>query len=59
MEWGISDMLSALEAEIFVKRSVGELLFEGYDDTVMQIGSAFGHGQGQDKFGWFYGVRLD
>ena len=52
-------MLSALEAEIFVKRSVGELLFEGYDDTVMRIGSAFGHGQGQDKFGWFYGVSLD
>ena len=59
MEWGISDMLSALEAEIFVKRSVGELLFEGYDDTVMRIGSAFGHGQGPvflDKFGWFYEV---
>merc|ERR1719481_2163651 len=40
MEWGISDMLSSLQARIFVKRSVGQLLFEGYDDVVMDIGSS-------------------
>ena len=42
MEWGISDMLSALEATIFVRRTVEELLFEGYEDTVMELGSTFG-----------------
>jgi len=40
MEWGISDMLSTIEARIFVKRSIGELLFDGYEDTVMDIGSS-------------------
>jgi len=40
MEWGISDMLSTIEARIFVKRTIGELLFDGYEDTVMDIGSS-------------------
>ena len=59
LEWAVSDMLAALEAQIFVTRTVGELLFEGYEDTVMGIGSAFGqgHSQVQEKFGWFYKVR--
>ena len=39
MEWGISDMLANLEATIFVKKTVGELLFEGYEDDVMTIGA--------------------
>ena len=59
-EWGVSDMLRSLEANIFVKRSVRELLFDGYEDSVMDIGSAFGQGHEQvvlDKFGWFYKVR--
>ena len=61
MEWGVSNMLATIEAQIFVKKTVGELLFEGYEDSVMGIGSAFGHGQGPvflDKFGWFYKVSL-
>ena len=59
MEWGVSDMLSTLEAEIFVRKTVGELLFEGYEDKIMNLGSALGQGQGDvvlDKFGWFYKV---
>ena len=39
MEWGISDMLANLEAHVFVRKSVGELLFEGYKDEVMTIAS--------------------
>ena len=39
MEWGISDMLANLEATIFVRKTVGELLFEGYEDDVMSIGA--------------------
>ena len=42
MEWGVSDMLSTLEATIFVKKTVGELLFEGYEDTVMELGATLG-----------------
>ena len=59
-EWGVSDMLRSLEANIFVKRSVQELLFDGYEDSVMDFGSAFGQGHEQvvlDKFGWFYKVN--
>ena len=59
MEWGVSDMLSTLEAEIFVRKTVEELLFEGYEDEIMDLGSALGQGQGDvvlDKFGWFYKV---
>ena len=29
-----------LQARIFVTRSIGELLFDGYEDTVMEIGSS-------------------
>ena len=62
MEWGISDILSTLEASLFVKRTVRELLFEGYEDTIMDIGSSFRDTDGDpenivlDKFGWFYKV---
>ena len=41
MEWGMSDMLSTIQATIFVRRTVAELLFDGYDDVVMDIGSSF------------------
>jgi len=40
MEWGVSDMLSTIQARIFVKRTIGELLFDGYEDTVMEIGTS-------------------
>ena len=55
-----------------MKRTIGELLFDGYEDTVMDIGSSldsdddyFEEGDGaeedpnkvpMDKFGWFYKV---
>ena len=41
MEWGMSDMLSTIQATIFVRRTVAELLFDGYDDVLMDIGSSF------------------
>ena len=53
MEWGISDMLSTLEAEIFVKKTVKELLFEGYEDTVMLLGSSFGDSTSEDDFDYY------
>jgi len=41
MEWGISDMLATLEARIFVNRTIGELLFDGYEDAVMKMADSF------------------
>ena len=48
MEWGISDMLATIQASIFVKKTVGELLFDGYADTVMDIQSSFGEDYGEE-----------
>ena len=61
MEWGVSDMLDSLETEIFIRKTVGELLFEGYEDTLLEIGSALGQveeGVELDKFGFFYKVMV-
>ena len=41
LQWAVSDMISTLGAEVFVRKTVGELLFEGYEDKMMEIGSAF------------------
>ena len=49
MEWGMSDMLSTIQATIFVKRTIAELLFDGYDDVVMDIGSSFN--KKEDEYG--------
>ena len=46
MEWAISDMLANLEATIFVRKTVGELLFEGYEDDVMTIAADMNGGAG-------------
>jgi len=57
MEWGISDMLATLEATIFVKKTVGELLFDGYEDEVLEMGTEMEMMEddaNMDKFGWFY-----
>ena len=48
-----------------MKRSIGELLFDGYEDTVMELGNSFASEEEEeddankipmDKFGWFYKV---
>ena len=55
-----------------MKRSIGELLFDGYEDTVMDIASSMDNEDEyfedeeekdankvpMDKFGWFYQVCL-
>ena len=57
-----------------MKRTIGELLFDGYEDTVMDIGSSLDSDDDyfeekdeveedpnkvpMDKFGWFYKVSL-
>jgi len=34
-------MLATIEAKLFVNKTIGELMFEGYDDPVLQIYSSF------------------
>jgi len=57
MEFGLSDMFSTIEATLFINKTVGELLFDGYDDPVLEIGSSFDEEEKKlpmEKFGWFY-----
>ena len=52
MEWAVSDMVSAMEAKLFVRKTVEELLFEGYEDSIMEIGSTFTE---EEEYGEEYG----
>jgi len=57
MEFGLSDMLSTVEAKLFINRTVGELLFTGYEDPILEIGAAFTEDERTmpiERFGWFY-----
>ena len=62
MEFGLSDMLATIEAKLFLNRTVGELLFDGYDDPILEIGASFDDEERTlpiDKFGWFYKVCVN
>ena len=51
--------LVSLQASLFINRTVGELLFDGYDDPILKIGASFNKEERTvpiDKFGWFYKV---
>lgn len=50
-------------ADLSVRKTVGELLFEGYDDPLIGMGKSMENFQNLelppfDKFGWFYMVRF-
>lgn len=55
----LSLMLSSLD--VHTTKTVDQLLFKGYDDTLIELGKmAAGMGEDVppfDKFGWFYMVR--
>jgi len=57
MEFGLSDMFSTVEATLFINKTIGELLFDGYEDPVLEIGASFDEEEKtlpMEKFGWFY-----
>lgn len=58
MQWGLADIFSSMQAKLFVNKTVGELLFDGYDDELVSIGDAYTEDEDKsvpmDKFGWFY-----
>ena len=61
MEWAVSDMLATMEATLFVNKTVGELLFDGYEDEVLNMGTEMEMMEddgNMDKFGWFYNVSI-
>ena len=47
---------------MFINRTVGELLFTGYEDPILEIGAAFTEDERTmpiERFGWFYKVRSE
>lgn len=50
---------SSISATLFVNKTVGELLFEGYEDTLLSIAELSGAKTfaPMDKFGFFYKVK--
>jgi len=52
-EFGISEMLATIEAKLFVNKTIGELMFEGYEDPVLQIYSSFEFDEEEDQDAFF------
>lgn len=55
--------LSMFRQQIFVTKTAGEILFDGYEDPLLDMAkslpsSATGGAPPVDRFGWFYGVRI-
>jgi len=46
MEYGVSDLLSSVQAKLFVNKTVGQLLFDGYEDEIVMLKAAM---ETQDK----------
>ncbi len=52
--------LSVVQAQLFLNRTIGELMFDGYEDELVTIGNALSEGIDipMEKFGWFYKVYI-
>lgn len=50
-------------SEVFITKTVSQLLFEGYEDPLLDLADKIPPAlgieipQGYDKFGWFYNVN--
>ena len=59
MQWGLFETISALDSQAFITRTAAELLFDGYDDTLLSVADMMNEDENappMDKFGWFYQV---
>eukprot|EP00095_Tigriopus_kingsejongensis_P012252 maker-scaffold472_size162276-snap-gene-0.29 protein:Tk12252 transcript:maker-scaffold472_size162276-snap-gene-0.29-mRNA-1 annotation:"hypothetical protein DAPPUDRAFT_303163" len=56
MQWGLSSTFDNIGSQLFIKKTVRELLFEGYEDTLLALADWFGQESSipLDRFGWFY-----
>lgn len=63
MKIGFSGALTTITSDIHIKKTVGEILFDGYNDALLDMARSMPMLAGQgipnyDKFGWFYKVRI-
>ena len=58
MQWGLYETITALDSRPFITRTAGEILFDGYDDTLLAMADMFASSADRpmDKFAWFYKV---
>jgi len=57
MAYGLNDIFATMEATLFINRTIGELMFDGYEDELIAIGEAYAEEESvipMDRFGWFY-----
>ena len=60
MQWGLYETITALDSRPFLTQTAGELLFYGYDDTLLSMADMFASSADRpmDKFAWFYKVDV-
>ena len=58
MQWGLSSTFEMTESKVFLTKTAGELLFDGYEDSLLSIAEMMTPTTTIpiDKFGWFYKV---
>ncbi|XP_059095164.1 protein croquemort-like isoform X1 [Tigriopus californicus] len=56
MQWGLSSTFDNIGSQVFIQKTVRELLFECYEDTLLALADWFGQESTipLDRFGWFY-----
>ena len=57
---GLYETITALDSRPFLTQTAGELLFDGYDDTLLSMADMFASSADRpmDKFAWFYKVDV-
>ena len=53
--FGLNQIIKATKSRLIPSHTVGQLLFEGYDDPLITFSRTIGMPVPYDKFGWFYG----
>lgn len=52
----LPEIFSDTESKLFVSKTMRELLFEGYEDGILQFAKRLGYPVPSERFGWLHGV---
>ena len=61
MQWGLHKTITALDSRPFITQTARQILFDGYDDTLLSMADMFASSaeRPMDKFAWFYKVSVN
>ncbi|XP_075545745.1 protein croquemort-like isoform X2 [Dermacentor variabilis] len=51
----LPEIFSDTESKLFVSKTMRELLFEGYEDSILQFAKRLGYPVPSERFGWLHG----